>query len=75
MMPMPPRHPVIGHESGSDEYTTITVEAHPDMWTAEISRADQSGGATTMRRLFVNVGSISHLIAATSPHSGEEVDA
>jgi len=47
----------------SSEYSTITVESHPDMWTAKISRTGVSSGVSTTVSGFVNVGSISHLLS------------
>ena len=47
----------------ASEYSTTTVESHPDMWTAKISRTGVSSGISTTVSGFVNVGSISHLIS------------
>lgn len=56
----------------ADEYSTATVETHPDMWTAVLTRAGRSGGSVSTTRLFVDVGSISHLFASTGIHSDEK---
>jgi len=49
--------------SEPSEYSTTTVESHPDMWTAKISRTGVSSGIATTVSGFVNVGSISHLLS------------
>ena len=49
--------------SDASEYSTTTVESHPDMWTAKISRTGVSSGISTTVSGLVNVGSISHLMS------------
>ncbi len=49
--------------SDASEYSTVTVESHPDMWTAKISRTGVNSGVSTTVSGFVNVGSISHLLS------------
>lgn len=45
------------------EYSTVTVDRRPDMWTAKISRTEISAaGIPATTSTIVNVGSISNLI-------------
>jgi hypothetical protein len=57
----------------SDEYSTVTVESHADMWTAKISRTDRStpGAPGAVSSTLVNVGSISHLLDVTKAERAE----
>lgn len=59
---MPPRAATLVDNS-PDEYTSRTIERRADGWTVEISR--RAHGVSAATRAFVNVGSISHLLAAT----------
>jgi hypothetical protein len=49
-----------------DIYSTTTVTSHPQMWTARITRTEISDkGISETVSSLVNVGSISHLLAAS----------
>jgi hypothetical protein len=56
-----------------ESYSTHAVETRPDGWTAEISRKErsQTTGAVEVISALVEVGSISHLIAATRQRDKE----
>jgi hypothetical protein len=50
-------------ESAGDEYSTKAIESRPDMWTAEISRTEQSSdGVRERASALVDVGLISYLL-------------
>lgn len=60
-----PRSPALkpANSASADEYSTDAIETHPDMWTARISRTELVAGKPRTLSAYVNVGSISHLIA------------
>jgi hypothetical protein len=60
--------PALKHvEDEKASYSTESVETHADMWTAKISRVEQtSGGAQKKSSALMDVGSISYLLEIKS---------